>query len=267
MTVETSKKNSPLLEDEEATTSTADKGVNVVVNVVATAAEGSSSGDAGQRLHDLSVLIQMTRSIQDNQYIMLDAIKRQSQQLDELHKILATQSPVIGGVAYATHAETSPIPTTRRNRPRSGSVPPRLECRHHAAGNTNTHSPVDLHGMNVVSHAADAGPWFSHIGSVLLYNKQPLSDALWQWLELQFAQRRIVLYHYFSTRVRNFTLKCTLCDEQFNMVYDKHCAQETKESGITALARFSHCTEAATQVGSCARLRSDKLHALTLQNA
>lgn len=265
------KKSSTLLEEnstEEATPSTADKGVN----------------DAGQRLHDLSVLLELTRSIHNNQNGMLDAIKeaaanadsatawtkselhRQSQQVDELYKMLATQSPVIGGVASATHADTSPIPTTRRNRPRSGSVPPRLTCIHHAAGNTNKHSPADLHGMIVVSHAADAGPWFSHIGSTLLYDKQPLSDALWDWLELQFAERRIVLYHYFSPRVRHFTMKCTLCDEQFNMRYDKNLSQETKEKGITALARFSHCTEAATQVGSCPRLRSDKAHALTLAN-
>ena len=118
--------------------------------------------------------------------------------------------------------------------------------------------------MTVVTTASDAGPWWSHISSVLLFDKQPFSDSLWAWFELQFARQKIALRYYYSKRVRRFLIKCNCCTESFIMLYDSPISQAIKEERLLALARFTNCTDDVGAIGFCPRVRADALLALCL---
>ena len=160
--------------------------------------------------------------------------------------------------------DDSPRPSCRRERPRSGSLPPNLSCDHHAVGNGKAAAIIETHGMTVVTTASDAGPWWSHISSVLLFDKQPFSDSLWAWFELQFARQKIALHYYYSKRVRHFLIKCNCCTESFIMLYDTPISQEIKEERLLALAKFTNCTDDVGAIGFCPRVRADALLALCL---
>lgn len=126
-------------------------------------------------------------------------------------------------------------------------------------GNTCTGASVDGYALDVVTSASAAGPWWSHIAAVLLYDKAPLGDALWAWLDVNLGKGRIELRHYFTPKVRRFILVCTCCVELFFMCYDKHLTDEVKNARVNDLAAFTHCTDALKRKGSCPRLRSDNL--------
>jgi len=250
---------------------------------------GGSGGDTLQMLHDIQInqykmqeSIDMAVAQADSATSLLNArvekldvdkefeswckleLRKQSFMLSELYKMLRAQSPVlrVPGNAVGSQADSSPVSGSRRSRPRSGSLPPILSCRHHDVGNADTEACTDIYGMTLVASASEAGPWWSHLSAVLLYNKAPLNDALWEWFSEQFAKKKIVLFYYYTANVRHFMLKCTCCDEQFIMCYDKYLPQELKDARVMDFARFTQCTVAAKSVGSCPRLRSDNLLAI-----
>lgn len=136
----------------------------------------------------------------------------------------------------------SPGPKSRRERPRSGSLPPSLSCEHHNEGNAAKAAAIDLHGMTEVTTAFEAGPWWSHIETALFYSKQDLATELWSWFEVQLLKKKIVLHHYYNKRTRHFVLKCNCCAQSFIMVYDAWVAKAEIEARVSELARFTNCT-------------------------
>ena len=160
--------------------------------------------------------------------------------------------------------DDSPRPSCRRERPRSGSLPPNLSCDHHAVGNGKAAAIIETHGMTVVTTASDVFSWWSHISTVLLYDKQPFSGSLWAWFELQFARQKISLHHYYSKKVRHFLIKCNCCTESFIMLYDSPISQAIREERLLALAKFTNCTDDVGTIGFCPRMRADALLALCL---
>ena len=189
-----------------------------------------------------------------------EEFRKQSYMLTELWKMLSAQHCVVRvpGTAVAPPAASSPRRSSRLDRPRSSSTPP--PCTHHNVGNTCTGASVDGYALDVVTSASAAGPWWSHIAAVLLYDKAPLGDALWAWLDVNLGKGRIELRHYFTPKVRHFILVCTCCGELFFMCYDKHLTDEVKNDRVNDLAAFTHCTDALKRKGSCPRLQSDNLH-------
>ena len=156
----------------------------------------------------------------------------------------------VNGLEVARPTDDSPR-GSRRDRPRSGSLPPILSCAHHVhGGNSDQSAGLDEHGMTLITTAGDAGPWWDHINSVLLWDKQVLSKELWAWLELNFARKRITVQHYFSKRVRNLIIRCTCCSDCFIMVYDSSLTKEAINGRIMELARFANCASEATVAGS-----------------
>ena len=122
---------------------------------------GGSGGDTMQMLHDIQTTqhmmqesIDMAAAQADSATCILIArleeleadkefeksakeeLRKQSSLLIELYKMLRAQNPVlrVPGDAVATQADSSPVPASRRNRPRSGSLPPSLSCGHHDMG-------------------------------------------------------------------------------------------------------------------------------------
>ena len=117
---------------------------------------------------------------QNSQLVKLNQqLRQQNQQLAErFHRC-----------GVARQRDVSPGPSSRRERPRSGSLPPILSCDHREEGNGTSAAIIDIHGLTMVHSASEAGPWWNHINSVLFYGEAPLSEDLWEWFVLQFAKK------------------------------------------------------------------------------
>ena len=153
----------------------------------------------------------------------------------------------------------------RRDRPRSGSLPPTTTCFFHEAGNFRKAGPLPDYGLTSLTSATDAYEWWSHIYSVMFSTRAPLGDELWKWLEYQFARNRVTVQHYYTKKVRHFYIECNQCEEKFIMCYDKNKTLEEREQLINDLAVFTQCTRYIVSVGYCPRKRNDALLALTHQ--
>jgi hypothetical protein len=114
----------------------------------------------------------------------------------------------------------SPVRTSgsRRDRPRSGSLPPPATCFWHEAGNAGKVALPD-YGMTSLTVANEAYDWWNHFNSVVLSAHVPFSEEFWKWLQHQFARKRITVLFYYSSRVRHSVIKCNKCGEMFIMFY------------------------------------------------
>ena len=153
---------------------------------------------------------------------------------------------------------------SRRDRPRSGSLPPNTTCFFHEAGNFRKTRPPPDYGLDTLTTSTDAYNWWNHIQSVMFSNREPLGDDVWKWLEHQFARHRINIGYYFSDNVRHFIINCNQCDEKFIACYDKYKkTPEEKALVLTQLAAFTRLTQYMDCVSYCPRKQHDTLLALT----
>ena len=200
-------------------------------------------------------------------FLLKDECKNNRRQLNELvddKKIL---------LARVAELEKSKIPEqqqisistargsgSRRNRPRSGSLPPEQACFWHEAGNSRSNAIPD-YGLDTLRSALDAYDWWNHIAAVMFSDRSLFADDFWKWLEHQFGRRRITIQCYYSANVRHFVLNCSQCEDKFIMCYGNKTL-EVKIQLIKDLADFTQCTKYVGCVGYCPRKRHDALLAL-----
>ena len=169
------------------------------------------------------------------------------------HQLTAGQTELMRKVELLRAADESSADervSRRRDRPRSGSLPPDLCCSHHKTGNTVESAPSDEHGMIAINTISEAHSWWSHMDSVLFYDKQVLAAEFWSWLEINFHRSRITILHYYSKNVRHFVIKCKCCTEKFSMVYDKALAKDVTDNRCMDLARFTNSSATSAVHGS-----------------
>ena len=91
----------------------------------------------------------------------------------------------------------------------------------------------------------DATPWYSHLSSILFYNKQGLLEQLWEVCARRLKSREMVVYWFRGTNPshRVSMMKCISCGECAQIMYAPSQKKERLDEQLVEFVRFCKLTD------------------------
>ena len=131
----------------------------------------------------------------------------------------------------------------RKERPRSGSLPPTGVCDWHGAGNLDeTARNLQLGYAQIIEDAGSAefASWYSHIDSVLFWNRLNWSEAITTKMKQHMRRGvgQILVWRSGSSNNRLFVIKCKVCDASSAVLYPPHKQSSKVDTEILEIFDF-----------------------------